>query len=50
MEIFEDGYSLNISHGEIVHVGDKIENMALSIGDTLESSFNITSQNISVRL
>ena len=49
MDPLEEGYSLNISHGEVVHVGDNINNLSLSIGDMLGSSPNIKSTSISVR-
>lgn len=41
-------YSLNLTHGEVVYIGTNIRNLTLSVGDTLDSSPNITSSRTTV--
>ncbi len=44
----EGRYSLNITFGEVIHIGANL-NISLQVGDTLDTSPLITSSNIRVK-
>ncbi len=45
---FAGGYSLNITNAEVLHVGQNLINISVSMGDTLDTSPFIASNSIRV--
>ena len=50
INIMPDDYILVITHGEIVHIGESISNLSLSVGDTHITSADIVIIDSSVSL
>ena len=42
-------YTLNITYGKVLHIGDLLSNVSLSVGDTIDNSVNIYQSGYTVR-